>query len=88
MEWTTEGRLHQVLYVVEYEVAQLQSFFDVISDLDSNTLVLEPSQPTYGVSSRRIAVTKTCSILVDIDLENPFKLSGIQFLGPPDLVKV
>jgi hypothetical protein len=47
----------------------------MIDDIDQHVHVLEPAKRSYAVHSRRVAVAKNCSILVEIDPRAPRMVS-------------
>jgi hypothetical protein len=46
-----------------------------MDDIDQHTHVLQPSPSTYAVRSRRIAVARNCSVVVEVDAMNPRAVS-------------
>ena len=81
------GDLILVLKTLQRELACLQGFFAVLDDIDEHCWVLDPVQPSYGVTTRRIAVERTCSVVVDVSPGEPRALCEVRFLGPPNVVQ-
>ena len=75
---------------VQKEINKFGDFFNVLRDLDEHTKILEPSSSTsnFGVVSRRLAVSRTCSIKVSLDPLAPRELCQITYLGPQEEVMV
>ena len=76
--------LSTIFKIVDNLVMRYQSYFDEILDLDTHTFVIEPVTSTFAVSYRRIALSKTCSMMIEIDPSAPRKMCPMQFLGPVD----
>lgn len=55
----------------EHVLAAVLLVQQMIDDIDQHVHVLEPAKRSYAVHSRRIAVAKNCSILVEIDPRAP-----------------
>ena len=81
------GDLALVLHAMSRELARLQGFFQALDDLDARCWILDPAQPSYAVCMRRIAVDKTCSVVIDVRPEDPRGVCEVRFLGPPAIVQ-
>lgn len=46
----------------------------VLTEIDSTCCVLEPVQPTFSVPFRRIVIDKSCSVVVEINPDDPRKV--------------
>jgi len=59
--------------------------FDILADLDTNCCVLEPGKPTFALTSRRLALERSCSVLVEArdPVSAPHSLCEMRFMGPP-----
>ena len=82
-----ESSLSSIMKAVEATVNKYATLFDVLCDLDEHCWVLEPLKPTFATAQRRIVIDKACSVLLEIDPENPMGLCEMRFLGPPDRVQ-
>ena len=89
--WPREagGDLRLVLAAVQREAEKYSELLDVLDDIDTHCCVLEPRQPTFAVTSRRIALQRMCSICIDFPepTKNPRGLCNVRFLGPPNLLQ-
>jgi len=87
--WPTQstdgGNLKLVLAAVTEEAERHVDLLDILQDLDTHTCVLEPRRPSFAVTTRRIALEKSCSIYLDFPdpMRNPYAMCSIRFLGPP-----
>jgi len=81
------GHLSMVLAAVERELKRYARLFAVLSDVDANSWVLEPVQPTFAITSRRIVIERTCSVVVEINPDDPSAMCEMRFLGPPARVQ-
>lgn len=81
------GDLKLVLNTLQRELSRLQGFFAVLDDIDGHCWVLDPVQPSYAITTRRIAVERTCSVVVDVSPAEPRALCEVRFLGPPNVVQ-
>lgn len=63
------------------EVDSYSLFWDEINLIDSNCWVLEPLKPTKTDSHRRIYLTNSVSIRINVDPRNPREIPEIIFLG-------
>ena len=46
-----------------------------LSHLDNTSCILEPNPPSFAVTNRRIAIEKTCSVMINIDPKYPKKVN-------------
>lgn len=60
---------------------ELDPFFRVLDDFDRHTWVLEPEHPTYAQPTRRITLAPQCSLVIDVDPVDPFRLTSVRFFG-------
>jgi len=80
----TQGDLGVVFEAVERDLRRYEDLFVELEDIDTHCWVLDPLQPTFGSTHRRIAIDKTCSVMVELQVDNPRGLcSSIRLLGPP-----
>lgn len=80
------GSLSLVLEAVEREVGRFEPLFAALEDLDMHCWVLEPLQPTFATTSRRIAIERGCSVVIELRPEDPTGVCEMRFLGPPQRV--
>jgi E3 ubiquitin-protein ligase FANCL len=80
------GSLYLVLAAVVAEAERHADLFDILQDIDTHCCVLEPVHPSFAVTTRRIALERSCSMYIDFPdpRGNPYALCNIRFLGPPD----
>jgi len=80
------GNLKLVLDAVTAEAEKYADLLDILEDLDRHCCVLEPMRPSFAVTTRRIALERSCSLYLDFPdpLRNPHAMCSIRFLGPPD----
>lgn len=84
--WTQTSDLQLIVSIIDKEIKRFNNFFKELSEIDSKTWVLEPSQPNFSTSYRRLALERSCSIVLDIDIDNPSKICAINFFGPVNRV--
>ena len=84
--WTKNSDLRSIVSVVDNEIRKYEALFDELSEIDTSTWVLEPAQPTFGTSTRRLAVERSCSIVLELNFERPRDMCNINFFGPPTRV--
>jgi len=80
------GTLSLVLEAVEREIGRFEPLFAALEDLDKHCWVLEPLQPTFSTTLRRIAIERGCSVVIDLRPEDPTGVCEMRFLGPPQRV--
>lgn len=81
LEWPPGSGLADVLAQAAAHAGKFMEYFEVMDDIDQHAHVLEPTIRSYAIHSRRIAVAKNCSILVDIDPRTPKMVCPIKFFG-------
>jgi E3 ubiquitin-protein ligase FANCL len=65
---------------------KLDDFFTVMEDLDANTWVLEPEQPTRAHCMRRIGIGNHSSIQIEINPQQPRSPPEVRFLGADSII--
>ena len=80
--WTQSSDLQLIVTIVDREIRRFGNLFKELEEIDSKTWVLEPSQPNFSTSYRRLALERSCSIVFDIDIDNPSNVCNINFFGP------
>lgn len=83
---TTGGNLVEMITIVDREVKRFEKLFDELTEIDRFTWVLEPAQPTFAITSRRLAIERSCSVVLDINPDSPREPCRMQFFGPPNRV--
>jgi E3 ubiquitin-protein ligase FANCL len=79
----SSGTLAAVAAAVDREVKRYERLFHELHELDQHTWVLEPAQPTFAVTSRRLAIERSCSVVLELNVEHPRDPCTMQFYGPP-----
>jgi E3 ubiquitin-protein ligase FANCL len=72
----------QILSTVQTEIDKYDDLFTVLRDLDDHTNVLEPNSRSFCIVSRRLAVSRTCSIKITLDPRAPRQLCPVAYMGP------
>lgn len=49
-----------------------------------NTWVTDPCNPCYSINTRRIVLGKDTSIIITIDMKNPYQLCEIAIMAPTE----
>ena len=68
-----------VIFICSFNINCRQCYgyvLQVISDVDSNLSILEPLQPTFATTKRRIAIERACSVIIDINPDEPTEVGG------------
>jgi E3 ubiquitin-protein ligase FANCL len=81
--WMKTSDLRLIISIVDTVIQKYEGLFQELSEIDSQTWVLEPAQPTFNTSSRRLALERSCSIVLDINIEKPRDICAMTFFGPP-----
>jgi E3 ubiquitin-protein ligase FANCL len=73
----------------EKALAYFQDAWDVLDDMDSHCLILEPETINPTIMSRRIALArpKNSSVALDINPANPRTRPEMRFFGPESVVR-
>jgi E3 ubiquitin-protein ligase FANCL len=87
VEWKQHYHLIDVINHIKNLIYVHQEYFDTLDDLDKRVWVLEPTERTYAIACRRIAIDKMCSIIVTIDFEHPRVMCDIKFLGAQNRIE-
>lgn len=83
LPWTPNSDLRSIASVVDAEIKKYEILFQELSEIDTLTWVLEPVQPNFSTSTRRLALERSCSIVLDINIVNPREICPMNFFGPP-----
>jgi E3 ubiquitin-protein ligase FANCL len=84
--WTKTSDLRLIISILDSIIQKYNGLFQELSEIDSQTWVLEPAQQTFNTSSRRLAIERSCSIVLDINIEKPRDICAMTFFGPPGRV--
>lgn len=84
--WTGKTGLREIVERFEEQLKIHQVFWDVMDQLDQETWILEPQNPTRGSNSRRIVICSNVSLYVTVDPRRPLALPEFKFLGPEQVV--
>jgi len=86
LKWREGSKLATVIKSAESAIESLQPFWDVTDDLDNNTHVIEPKNPTFGATQRRLALGKQTSVQVVVDPLRPKKIPECRFFGSEKVI--
>ncbi|KAL4238304.1 hypothetical protein ACF0H5_003016 [Mactra antiquata] len=81
IHWNAKCDLKHVYKQFVVSVEQCQQFWNLLSDIDCNTWILEPEKPTFSATHRRIAIGSGNSLQITVDPLNPRILPECKFLG-------
>lgn len=84
--WSKTSSLRHIAHYVDNEIKMHSGLFQELEEIDSLTWVLEPSQPNFSTTIRRLAIEKSCSIVLELDAQNPRDICTMNFFGPPNRV--
>ncbi|KAL5008113.1 hypothetical protein ScPMuIL_013694 [Solemya velum] len=87
VHWTQSSTLKDVFSQFQTAVNTFQDFWNLVGEVDANTLVLEPEKPAFCAAYRRIAVETNASIHVTMDPKNPRLFPECRFLGADQVVQ-
>jgi E3 ubiquitin-protein ligase FANCL len=79
--------LQTVLDDLVQATLRYQSLWEAFDDIDNNTWVLEPENPSRSTCTRRIAVAPHCSVHIQVDPLEPFRVPKLRFLGAEKAVQ-
>ncbi|XP_006817054.1 E3 ubiquitin-protein ligase FANCL-like [Saccoglossus kowalevskii] len=81
-----DSTLQDIYHQFSQELEKYQDYFDIIDEIDGKTWVLEPENPSYASTLRRIALGSSSSLQIDIDPFHPRVLPECRFLGADHVV--
>lgn len=81
LHWTKESTLIDAYEQWKRVIDSYQEFWDLLSEIDAGTWVLEPEKPTFGSRHRRMAISTGVSVQVTVDPGHPRALPECKFLG-------
>ncbi|GLE00928.1 hypothetical protein PINS_up009725 [Pythium insidiosum] len=73
--------LQTVISQFQSFLANFQSFWNVLDEIDTTCCVLEPQHPTRATGRRRIAVQRHVSIQLEIQPQRPRAICELRFFG-------
>ncbi|KAK3090809.1 hypothetical protein FSP39_014840, partial [Pinctada imbricata] len=79
--------LKDVYSQFEQAIDLYQDFWDMMAEIDTKTWVLEPDNPMFGATERRIAVNTTASLQISVDPRRPTMLPECRFMGADQVVQ-
>lgn len=79
--WTASSTLLDVFNQFVHNVDLYQDLWNNLNELDRKTWILEPDNPTFSATNRRIAISANASIQITVDPKHPSSLPDIKFLG-------
>lgn len=79
--WTPSSTLLDVFNQFVHNVDLYQELWNNLDELDQKTWILEPDNPTFAATNRRIALSASASVQVTVDPKHPHSLPEIKFLG-------
>lgn len=79
--WTASSTLLDVFNQFVHNVDLYQDLWNNLNEVDRKTWILEPDNPTFAATNRRIAVSANASIQITMDPRHPSSLPDIKFLG-------
>jgi E3 ubiquitin-protein ligase FANCL len=83
IQWSSnQCDLRDIVRAVDKEMKRYEGLFQVLSEIDDNLIVIEPSPPTFAVTYRRIIVERSCSVMLEVDPVNPRAVGELRFYGP------
>ncbi|XP_031569039.1 E3 ubiquitin-protein ligase FANCL-like [Actinia tenebrosa] len=77
-----KGLYHQF----EEALKTYEEFWDIMDEIDKNTWVLEPDQPSRSCTTRRIALGNNSSIHLEVNPVHPRLLPECRFLGADHVI--
>eukprot|EP01080_Neovahlkampfia_damariscottae_P002977 gene2977-4987_t len=78
--------LKEVLKKFKEEIEKYQIFWDILQDLDENCWIIEPENPLYSHTMRRIAIGKHSSLLIELNPNFPTSMPDVEFLGSESFI--
>lgn len=85
--WSSQGQpLQQLYHQFQQTLSQFEDFWDMLDEIDSNTWVLEPEQPSRSCTSRRIALGNNASVQIDLNPVNARLLPECRFMGADNVI--
>jgi hypothetical protein len=73
--WTQNSSINDITVAIDRGIKENEDFIQVLSDIDQNCRVIEPARPTFTSSTRRIALEKSCSVILSINPNHPKDVS-------------
>ncbi|XP_061197369.1 E3 ubiquitin-protein ligase FANCL-like [Saccostrea echinata] len=79
--WTSSSTLLDLFNQFIHNVELYQDLWNNLGELDQKTWVLEPDNPTFAATNRRIAISASASVQIAVDPKHPCTLPEIKFMG-------
>ncbi|XP_030052062.1 E3 ubiquitin-protein ligase FANCL isoform X1 [Microcaecilia unicolor] len=84
--WTPQSSLINIQKQFMAALDSMKEFWDVMDEIDKETWVLEPENPTRNATTRRIAIGNNVSVNIEVDPRHPKMLPECYFLGADHVV--
>lgn len=90
--WLPGFSINNVLVQYRELIDSLQETWRVLEDIDQHTFVLEPeNRPgcfvSRAITTRRIAISRGCSIQIDVDISQPREICECRFFGSETIIR-
>ncbi|CAL1547565.1 unnamed protein product, partial [Lymnaea stagnalis] len=79
--WSGKTCLKHIFQEFQAAVSSYQHFWDIMQEIDDKCWVLEPEQPTFADTRRRIAIGPNLSIQINVNCGQPSTFPECRFLG-------
>ncbi|XP_078000850.1 E3 ubiquitin-protein ligase FANCL-like [Glandiceps talaboti] len=86
LNWSPQSQLKNIHHQFSQELEKYQDFFAVVDEIDNKTWVLEPEQPYYASTLRRIALGSSSSLQINMDPFHPRMFPECKFLGADHVI--
>ncbi|KAK8794654.1 hypothetical protein WA158_001635 [Blastocystis sp. Blastoise] len=80
--WKSSCHLLDIYKAFEKDISLYTTFWREMEDIDNNTIVVDPSQPTCRDTYRRFLIDMKCSIYLSINPLSPRELGEWRITGP------
>ncbi|KAH9496141.1 hypothetical protein Btru_012151 [Bulinus truncatus] len=79
--WSAKTRIAHIFQEFEVAVNMYQSFWNMMKEIDDNCLILEPKQPNFSSTYRRLAINSSISLQITVNCRQPMTFPKCKFLG-------
>lgn len=80
--WTRYSCINDIVAAINQSIKENEDLIQILSEVDQNCRVIEPARPTFSSTVRRIALEKSCSVIISINPSYPKDVCDMVFLGP------
>jgi E3 ubiquitin-protein ligase FANCL len=77
LKWKEEYTLKNIIEQYYKKTQEYNEFWKVMEFIDKNSWIIEPENPLYSHTSRRIAIGNHSSIQIEINPKSPYSICGI-----------